>query len=514
MAALPLSQASPWEAPDWLRARAAATPTRLALLFQGRALTYGELDRWADGVAHALAADGVGPGHRVAVLLPNSPLYVALVHGVARLGGVLVPLNTRWTAPERAKQLARIGPSLAIALQGPTREEAAALAPERWRSPSRLPGEEDVRAGERWPSFSRPPDPTQEPDPPGDRVQALVFTSGTTGEPKAAMLTFANHLWSAVASAFRLGVDPEDRWLSCLPLYHVGGLALVFRSCLYGTALVLQEGFDVAAFRASLEADGVTLTSLVPTMLYRLLQADPGPWPSRLRRVLLGGAAAPPELLAAALAARVPVAATYGLTEAASQVATALPEQVRAKPGTVGRPLLFTQVRVVDPQGQEVPRGQVGEIWVRGPQVMAGYFDDPPATAQTLAGGWLHTGDLGYLDLEGDLWVVQRRSDRIVTGGENVDPSEVEAVLRQHPAVEEACVVGLADPEWGQRVVAMVQVRPQLRVDEAELIRLCRRRLAGYKVPRHVRAVARLPQTASGKIDRRRVAALLEEETD
>ncbi len=506
MAALPFPGTDPLEGQDWLRARAAATPTRLALLFQGRALTYGDLDRWADGLAHALAEEGVEPGHRVAVLLPNSPLYVALVHGVARLGGVLVPLNTRWTAQERAGGLARVRPHTVIAPQGPTPEEAAVLAPDRWRTPAGLPGEEDVRGGERWPSFPR----SQEPKPPGSRLQALVFTSGTTGEPKAAMLTFANHLWSAVASAFRLGVDPGDRWLSSLPLYHVGGLALVFRSCLYGTALVLHEGFDVDAFRASLDADRITLTSLVPTMLYRLLQGDPRPWPRHLRRVLLGGAAASPELLAAARAARVPVATTYGLTEAASQVATALPEQVQAKPGTVGRPLLFTRVRVVDPGGQDVPPGQVGEIWVRGPQVMQGYWEDPEATAQALARGWLHTGDLGYLDPEGDLWVVQRRKDLIVSGGENVYPTEVEAVLRQHPAVEEACVVGLADPEWGQRVAAMVQVRPHARVDEADLVRFCRQRLAGYKVPRRVRVVAQLPQTASGKIDRGQVAALLE----
>jgi len=244
-------------------------------------------------------------------------------------------------------------------------------------------------------------------------------------------------------------------------------------------------------------------------MLHRLLQSRAKPWPASLRLVLLGGAAATPELLAAAWEASVPVAPTYGLTEASSQVATALPADARRKPGSVGKPLFLTDVRIVDDSGHELPAGEIGEVLVRGPQVMAGYYHNPDATARTLRNGWLHTGDLGSLDDESDLFLVQRRSDLIVTGGENVYPAEVEAVLRAHPAVMEACVVGVADGEWGQRVAAAVQLQPDAWADETALLTFCRERLAGYKIPRQVRFVEELPQTASGKIERRRVAEML-----
>jgi O-succinylbenzoic acid--CoA ligase len=327
------------------------------------------------------------------------------------------------------------------------------------------------------------------------------------------MLTYGNHLWSAVGSAFRLGTDPQDRWLLCMPLYHVGGMAIVLRCCLYGTTVILQERFDPVAVNQALDTQGVTLVSLVPTMLHRLLEArGERPLPATLRCILVGGAAAPPSLLEKCLALGWPLATTYGLTEAASQVATATPAQVRRKPGTAGKPLMFTQVRIVGEDGEELPPGEIGEIVVSGPTVMRGYY-----SAQRSAGGAqraavsdqrsvighpLHTGDLGYLDEEGDLWVVQRRADLIVTGGENVYPAEVEGVLLAHPGVEEACVVGIADPEWGQRVAAAVVVRPGARLTEEELIAFCRQRLAGYKQPRLLRFVKGLPRTASGKVDR------------
>ncbi|MEZ4728860.1 MAG: o-succinylbenzoate--CoA ligase [Caldilineaceae bacterium] len=343
-----------------------------------------------------------------------------------------------------------------------------------------------------------------------DAPQAIVFTSGTTGQPKGAVLTFANHFWSATASSYRLGLSPAERWLSCLPLYHVGGLAVVFRSCLYGTAIVLHERFDLAAFNVSLERDQITLTSLVPTMLHRLLALRQGqPWPASLRHILLGGAAATPELLAIARESGAPVATTYGLTEAASQVATLCPAEVVRKPGSVGRPLMFTTVRIVDEAGATVPPGEKGEIVVSGPTVMAGYYKNPQATAKTIRTmeqqRELFTGDIGYLDDEGDLWLVQRRNDIIISGGENVYPAEVEAVLRQHPAVAAACVVGLPDAEWGQMVAALVECHPQQSVTANELLAFSRQRLAGYKQPRLLQFTAALPQTASGKVARRTV---------
>lgn len=484
---------------DWLRARAHATPHKLAVLWDGRSVSYAALDRLADGLAAGLLAHGVQPGDRVATRLPNSLDAVALIHAVARVGGALVPLNTRLTEEEIRVQIGLTGPVLGVGDWGAGTGDwglATVTLAELTQSPDR-----PVTLSSCHPvTLSSPP-------------QSIIFTSGTTGQPKGAVLTFDNHLSSANASAYRLGIDVDDRWLSCLPLYHVGGLAVVFRSCLYGTAIVLHERFDPDAFDESLDRDGVTMTSLVPTMLHRLLQTRRRAWPASLRLALLGGAAATPELLAAAWDAGVPVATTYGLTEASSQVATALPADARAKPGTVGKPLFGAEVRVVDASGSDLPPGEIGELLVRGPQVMSGYYRNPEATARSLRDGWLHTGDLGYVDGDGDLFLVQRRSDLIVTGGENVYPAEVESVLRGHPAVADACVVGIPDAEWGQRVAAAVQLRPGTAVEAETLRDFCRERLAGYKIPRTFLLVSELPQTGSGKIERRRVAEIVTHHT-
>ena len=494
---------------DWLRARTRATPFKLAVLEDGRTVSYAELDRLADSIAAGLVARGVQPGDRVAARLSNSIEYIALIHAVARIGAILVPLNTRLTDAEVAYQIGLTEPKIEIS---DWRLEIGAEDGRRTADDGRTT---NVSLAELTQSPNLPISQSpnllisQSPNPPISTPQSIIFTSGTTGQPKGAVLTFDNHLSSANASAYRIGIDVNDRWLSCLPLYHVGGLAVVFRSCLYGTAIVLHKRFDVDAFHASLGRDAVTLTSVVPTMLHRLLQSRGAPWPESLRLVLLGGAAATPELLAAAWDAGLPVAPTYGLTEASSQVATALPGDAQPKPGTVGKPLFGAEVRIVDNEGRELPAGEIGEVTVRGPQVMAGYYRNEAATAQTIRDGWLYTGDLGYTDADGDLFLVQRRSDLIVSGGENVYPAEVEAVLRVHPAVAEACVVGVPDAEWGQRVAAAVQLRPGAALEESALLAFCRERLAGYKVPRQVRFVAELPQTASGKIERRRVVEML-----
>jgi O-succinylbenzoic acid--CoA ligase len=295
-------------------------------------------------------------------------------------------------------------------------------------------------------------------------------------------------------------------------LYHVGGLAVILRSCLYGTAVVLHDRFDEQAISNSLDSQAITLISLVPTMALRLLDfRGDRPWPSSLRHLLLGGAAAPPNLFKRCQDLDIPISATYGLTEAASQVATMLPQQIRSKPGSAGKPLLFTSVDIVNDQDQRLPAGSVGEIRVSGPTVMAGYYQDEQATEEILRDGHLYTGDIGYLDDEGDLWLVQRRSDIIISGGENVYPSEVENVLLQHPSVVAVCVVGISDPQWGQRVAAMVIQNCSKSLTKNELLEFGRKNLAGYKLPRVLHFVDQLPLTASGKIHRQLVAEQLQQ---
>jgi O-succinylbenzoic acid--CoA ligase len=491
---------------DWLYHRSLATPKKTALIFGDRKWSYHDLNAQVDVMTAWLANKGMRPGDSVPVLAPNSPEYVWLIHALARIGAVLVPLNTRLTANELEWQLDRIG-SQWLLYDEAMAERALALN----RSTRIVEAIDASRLGEpsteppltTFPSFSNL-----------DALQAIVFTSGTSGTPKGVKLSYANHFWSATASAFRLGLSPEDRWLSCLPLYHVGGLAVIFRSALYGTAVVLQEGFNVLRINRALDTERVTLVSLVPTMLHRLLQErKEDEWPDSLRLALLGGAAASPELVTHCQDLGLPLATTYGLTEAASQVATMLPTAVQRKPGSVGKPLMFTSVRIADEQGQTLPADELGEVVVSGPTVMSGYFSDNHETAAALRHGELYTGDIGRLDEDGDLWLVQRRSDVILTGGEKVYPAEVEAVLRRHPAVKEVCIAGINDVEWGQRVVAMI-VRPsELMVSEAELVRYCRQRLAGYKLPRLFRFVEELPRTASGKVHRQAVIELMEKAT-
>jgi len=467
-------------------------------------------------------AAGVRPGQMVGALLPNGRLYVTLIHALARLGAVLVPLNDRLTATELAWQIEHVGCKLVLAAPQ-TGDQLSIdncqliIVNEDW-----LPGQND---------FTVPHTPFAI-----DNLQAVVFTSGTSGKPKAAPLTFNNHFYSAMGSAYRLGTRPSDLWLSCLPLYHVGGLAVIFRSCLYGTAVDLHPKFDLQTINHSLDSKPITLISLVPKMLHRLLQTRDN-WPPSLRLILLGGAAASPELVnqANALPRHSPlatrhsplVATTYGLTETASQVATLLPAEVVSKPGSVGRPLLFTQVKIVDDKGVDLPAGEPGEIVVSGPTVMAGYFaSNKPVLSrvegwQQVAGktsprntdyatqNTIYTGDIGYLDEDGDLWLLQRRTDLIVSGGENVYPAEVEAVLKGHTAVANACVVGLPDGEWGQMVAALVMLVGGSAVTAADLIQYCRGQLAGYKIPRQIQFTETLPQTASGKIARRQAAEWL-----
>lgn len=487
---------------DWLKERASLSPDAMALLIDGRSWSFGQLDARVSRLCHYLRSEGVGPGDHIGLLMPNSLAAVCCVFAIGRMEAILVPLNARLTSPELTWQSEHADCSAILCTDT---MKAAALDAARRRIQVRALPQQAADFEELLTGFPA----TFEPEMPGDlaSLQAIVFTSGTTGFPKGAMIHYTNHYWSAIASVARLGTQADDRWLACLPLYHVGGLAVLFRSCFYGTVVVLHDGFDVRAVMDSLREEAITMVSLVPTMLGRLLQAglSRSAAPS-LRLILLGGAAAPPRLLAKAADAGLPVAVTYGLTEAATQVATMEPERVPAKPGSAGRPLTFATIAIVDDAGRELPSQTPGEIIVEGPMIMAGYYNDAAATSEKLRDGRLHTGDIGYLDGDGDLWVLDRRSDLIVSGGENVYPAEVERVLREHPGVAQACVIGLPHPDWGQQVTAVIVPREPEQLDERDLLAFSRRQLAGYKQPKAVYVVERLPQTGSGKVNRRATA--------
>jgi O-succinylbenzoic acid--CoA ligase len=497
-----------WPTRDLLSHRVAATPDRTALVdvTSGDTWTYRAFDERVDRLVPVLDSHTTPHESRIAFLLDTRIDFADLVFAAMRCGVSIVPLNARLTAAELAPQLARTAPDLLVCQRTTesTAHDALAATGEHGDAVDAPvlsvdePTTDDVRALHHQEAAaaedSKPVSLSRETE------QVVMFTSGTTGEPKGVRLTVGNLVASATSSAFRLGVTPADRWLCCLPMYHMGGLAPVVRSTLYGTSLVVQPTFDAERTATVIAEQDVTGVSLVPTMLTRLLDAGWTP-PDHLRTVLLGGAPATQSLLERCEQQSVPVFPTYGMTETASQIATATPEQAFAHEGTVGQPLVCTDVSVVDEDGTVCGAGERGELVVDGPTVTPGYLDDERTAAAFGARG-LHTGDVGYRDADGRVWVLNRRDDRIVTGGENVDPGEVVAVLRDHPAVERAAVVGVPDVEWGERVAALVVPATGRDPTATALEAHCRGRLAGFKVPRQFAFSESLPRTVSGTVDR------------
>ncbi len=492
---------------DWLSARTAATPDDEALIraSSGETWTFAELDAEVADLAGRLSALGVTEGDHLGAVMGARVAYVQLVHAAMRLGATLVPLDDRATARE-LRGMVETADVTVLVCDADTEDavaEAAGDVPVASVDPTASAGVRSL------------PDADPEPVAPAewdrDDTLALIFTSGTTGDPKAVTLQLRNVLASAVASAFRLGLRRDDRWLVALSLHHTGGVTPVYRMPLYGMSVVLCEEFEAGATADRIETHEATAVSLVPTMLRRMLESR-GTLADSLRVVLLGGAPAPEELVERCRNYSVPVFPTYGMTETASQIATATPDEAFERPATVGRPLLWTDLTVVD-DGDPVPPGETGEFAVSGPTVTPGYYGNPEATESAFGPHGLRTGDVGYRDENGRVYVLNRRDDRIVTGGENVDPGEVAAVLRDHPAVRDAAVAGVEDPEWGERVSALVVAEgdPPRR---GELDAHCRERLADYKVPKTVAFVDSLPRTVSGTVDREAVRRRLREAAD
>ncbi|MFM7143536.1 MAG: AMP-binding protein [Alphaproteobacteria bacterium] len=368
-------------------------------------------------------------------------------------------------------------------------------------SVARLSREDGWRALDLEADLDREPPSGRSFDPvaPG-RAWLLVHTSGTTGVPKGVVLTNEQLAAAATAVIARLGCRPGERWLAAMPMHHVGGLSVPVRAAVGGLSVVLHEGFDAAAVRRSLDTESIAWVSLVPTMLASLLDLAPATTaPRALRGAILGGGRLPPRLVERAAALGWPLVATYGMTETAAQVTTSHPGDAASHPGSAGHPLPGNELRIDSPG----PDG-VGEIVVRGAQVAGRDGAEAALEAAERRERWLHTGDLGRVDADGRLWVETRRTDLIVTGGENVHPEEVEDVLLLHPSVVDAGVFAVDDERWGQVVGAAVVAGPGAPSD-GDLQAWCRARLAGFKVPRRWLRLDRLPRNAAGKLERLRL---------
>ncbi len=492
---------------SWLAQSALDHPDNLALVAGDLSLTYSQLAGEVQRRATALQNLDVGKhtivGLHTAPDSENSLEWIATAHAIFWLGATLVPLHSRASATELAFQRAKI--PLDLLITGP----GSSLISPNQHLPKTVATHE----------LHMPPDITCEPAQiSDDDILTILFTSGTTGQPKAVPLTVANHHASALASRQRLGADSNDRWLCSMPLCHVGGLAILLRSAIYGTCVELTTGFDPDHILHLLQTRPITLASFVPTMLYRLLEAADHQSihniQSNLRAILIGGGSIDPELLRTARRRGLPVVPTYGMTEASTQITTLAPS-TNTDPqndhlDTAGRPLNGIEIRIALPDNSDCQPDQIGTILVRGPMLTRGYLSSPNNTEPNnteqddrFPNGWYKTGDNGRLDQDGYLTIEHRHGDLIVTGGENVDPNEVERTLRQLQTIKDVAIVGIDHPEWGQSVAAAIVCTnipgdPDAFLDS--LTQHCRTQLARFKVPRNWQIVTEIPRTASGKV--------------
>jgi long-chain acyl-CoA synthetase len=477
-------------------------PERAALRLDDLLLTYEQLDRRSAEVAGLLAARGVEPGDRVALMLPNVVQFPMLYYGILRAGAVVVPMNPLLKAREVEYYLRDSGARLIFAWEAAGTEAAkGAEAAEAGFVPVAAGAFDRLLSGQA---------PRTSVTGRADHDTAVIlYTSGTTGRPKGAELTHANLRRNAAVSATTLfGLEPGDVVMGCLPLFHSFGQTCGLNATIgSGACLTLLPRFDPGKALEVLQRDRVTVFEGVPTMYVALLhhprrgQFDAG----SLRLAVSGGAALPVEVLRGFEDAfGCSILEGYGLSETSPVASFNHPDRER-KPGSIGTPIQGVELRLVGPGGQDVPAGEVGEIALRGHNLMKGYWGNEQATREAVPDGWFRTGDLARQDADGYFFIVDRKKDLIIRGGYNVYPREVEEVLYEHPAVAEAAVVGLPHPSHGEEVGAAVVLKPGADATPAELQAFCRERIAAYKYPRHVWLEAALPKTATGKLLRREV---------
>ncbi|PMC36926.1 o-succinylbenzoate--CoA ligase [Bacillus sp. UMB0899] len=474
--------------PNWLKQRAELTPNRLAVKVEEVELTFDELYQRVTTQINHLVSFGVKKGEHVGVLMRNSVEMIEMIHAVFSIGAVAVLLNNRLSSKEIAWQLEDVQAKHLIGHEKflfQVDEEINVIPVEK------LHKKTSSKKDEVFEGFT------------SDQVATIMYTSGTTGHPKGVMQTFGNHWSSAVGSALNLGLDPNDRWLLAVPLFHISGLSILFRSVIYGIGIVLFERFDAEKMNKAIMKDGVTIVSVVTTMLNQMLdKLGKETYPDTFRCMLAGGGPVPKDILEKAIERQIPVFQTYGMTETASQIVTLSPEYSMNKLGSAGKPLFSCEMKIMK-DGKVCSAYEEGEILVKGPNITKGYWKRGEATQKAFTEEWFHTGDQGYIDEDGFLFVLDRRSDLIISGGENIYPAEIENVLLSHHAVVDAGVIGIEDKKWGQVPYAFIV--SNMKVNHDQLIEYCHERLARYKVPKGITVLEELPRNASNKLVRRKL---------
>ena len=492
-------------AADLLSSRARLTPEREALLEleTNRRYTYAELNARANRCAHWLQSFGVGYGDRVSILAHNSVVYLDLFYGCAKIGAIFTPLNWRLAAPELAYIVNDCTPK--ALLVGPDFAETAGqiegpIAPEQITPLARYEA-----------ALFR--QPAQEPKRPSsltaESTHCILYTSGTTGRPKGALIPQRQVLWNCVNTAVSWGLTEQDISPVFTPLFHAGGLFAFLTPLFYlGGRIVLGKGFDPAQTLDTILAEKCTVILGVPTLFQMWLDA-----PnfadldfSHVHFFISGGAPCPPSLMEKWRAAKgVVFRQGYGLTEVGPNCFSMTDAESVPKTGSVGKPIFHSQMRLVDENGRDVPVGAAGELLIKGPHVCTGYWRNPAATAASLGDGWFHTGDMARMDEDGFFAIVGRAKDMIISGGENIYAAEVEAVFVEHTAVTEAALIGKPDEKWGEVGLMIVVTEKGQTVTADELKIFCQQRLARYKTPKEIIFAAELPHSPYGKVQKVRL---------
>lgn len=482
--------------PNWLDKRAFLSPNKEAVvLHNGKTYTFFELQKHARSYANFLLENGVKKGDHVGLFSKNCYEMVVVIHALHYIGAITFLLNIRLKTNELLFQL-NDGHVNTIIYHDDLINDIEKLKERKSLTCMNLSSfPYDLENDQFETEFDL------------DEVSHIIYTSGTTGNPKGVQLTYGNHWWSATASALNLGLHETDRWLLSLPMFHVGGLSILYRSVIYGMPVHLHEKFDVEAVHHDIMNREISIVSVVTVILEQLVERlGEETYPDTLRCMLLGGGPAPRLLLEKCREKGIPVYQSYGMTETSSQFCTLDRENMLLKIGSAGKPLFPGQLKIVE-NNQTCSTGEIGEIYVKGPSVTKGYWNREEANQESFDNGWLKTGDLGYIDEDGFLFVVDRRKDLIISGGENIYPAEIESVLKGIEGIKDAGVVGKSDEKWGQVPVAFVVVNKKLSKDD--ILQQLKDNLADYKVPKEIIFTEELPRNASQKLMRHKLEEYL-----
>ncbi|MFT8319780.1 MAG: o-succinylbenzoate--CoA ligase [Bacillus sp. (in: firmicutes)] len=476
--------------PNFLKNRASLTPNREAIVYKKQRLTFQELYEKAYYTAGVLTSQGIKSEHYIGILVKNDLQTVITLLSLHIIGAKAVLLNNRLTAEELIFQLKDA--QATFLLTEKTFANTVEQIEAEMSGTLLILNKEDI-------PFYPYEKPIEKIEVSLDETCTIMYTSGTTGFPKGVIQSYGNHWWSAVGSVLNLGLHEKDVWLCAMPLFHISGYSILMRSLLYGIKVVLHDHFSVETVIDDIEKEKVTMMSAVTLMLQKIEKATMESFPPHFRCMLLGGGPASVEILKSCLQKGIPVYYSYGMTETSSQIVTLSATDSVRKIGSAGKPLFPAQIKIINETGDELPPHTAGEIIVKGPNVSIGYLNKEKRPIDR----WFHTGDIGYKDAEGFLFVLDRRSDLIISGGENIYPAEVEAILTSMEGVLDAGVIGEAHEKWGQVPIAFIVKEEASALTEETLLTECNKRLAKYKIPKKILFIEKIPRNASKKILRR-----------